>query len=248
MKLVILGSGTCVPSLNRSSPAYYIKGEGREVLLDCGGGTVLQLEKIGKSYKNIDALFITHTHPDHIAGLLPLIHAMVATPLFKREKIFTLAGPPGTMKFFKGHIVPFFGKVVTSFIQVREIEDKMDYPPFHILTTRTMHSSNSTAYRFEKSGHAIVFSGDADYDQGIVELAKDCDLLIADCAFPESMKKQGHMTPKECGLLARNAGAKKLLLSHLHALPVSDNDKLRECRKVFQGDVSIAEDLMEFDF
>ena len=70
MKLIVLGSGTCVPSLKRSAPAYYLEAEGKQILIDCGGGTLLQLEKIGKSYKDIDAVFITHTHPDHIADLM----------------------------------------------------------------------------------------------------------------------------------------------------------------------------------
>jgi ribonuclease BN (tRNA processing enzyme) len=45
MKLIILGSGTCVPSLKRSAPAYYLEAGGRQILIDCGCGTLLQLEK-----------------------------------------------------------------------------------------------------------------------------------------------------------------------------------------------------------
>jgi ribonuclease BN (tRNA processing enzyme) len=247
MKLIILGSGTSVPSLKRSAPAYYLEGEGREVLIDCGGGTVLQLERIGRSYKNIDAVFITHTHPDHIAGLLPFIHGIIATPFYQREKEFLLVGPVGFTKYYKKHIESVFGKAKTSFIRVAEIEDKMDFPPFHIFTTRTVHVNNSIAFRFESESRSIVFTGDADYDQGIISLSRGADLLIADCAFPESMKKKGHMTPRECGLVAQKSGVKKLILSHLHSLPVPDIDKLKECRQVFQGNLLLAEDFMEFN-
>jgi ribonuclease BN (tRNA processing enzyme) len=246
MKLIILGSGTSVPSLKRSAPAYYLEGEGSEVLIDCGSGTVLQLERIGRSYKNIDAVFITHTHPDHVADLLPLIHGLVATPLYKRENEFYLVGPEGFTKYYVKHLESVFGKAKTSFIRIAEIEDKMDFPPFHIFTTRTVHVNNSIAFRFESGSRSIVFTGDADYDQGIIDLSREADLLIADCAFPETMKKQGHMTPRECGLVAQKSGVKKLILSHLHPLPVPDSDKLKECREVFQGDLLLAEDFMEF--
>jgi ribonuclease BN (tRNA processing enzyme) len=245
VKLIILGSGTCVPSLKRSAPAYYLEGEGKQVLVDCGAGTVLQLERAGRSYRDIDAIFITHTHPDHVAGLLPLIHGLVATPFYTREKTLLLAGPKGFAQFCETYITSVLGKNKTPFVQIIEIEDKLDYPPFHVFIARTVHIANSIAFRFETGSASVVFTGDADYDQGLIALSQNCDLLIADCAFPESMKQQGHMTPGECGLIAKKAEVKKLILSHLHILPVNDIDKLKECQNVFKGDVVLAEDLME---
>jgi ribonuclease BN (tRNA processing enzyme) len=247
MKLIILGSGTCVPSLKRSAPAYYLEAEGRQILIDCGSGTLLQLEKLSKSYKDIDAVFITHPHPDHVAGIMPLIHALLATPLFMREKALLLVGPKGFKKFYEKGIASVMGRPKTFSIQIIEIEDKMDYPPFHVFAAGTVHSENSIAFRLEHGGKSVVITGDADYDQGIIELSRNCDLLIADCSFPESMKAGGHMTPKECGLVAKKAGVKKLLLSHLHTLPFPDTYRLKECQQVFKGDVSLAEDLLEFN-
>ncbi|MEF9475707.1 MAG: ribonuclease Z [Candidatus Mariimomonas ferrooxydans] len=245
--MIILGSGTCVPSLKRSAPAYYLEEEGRQVLIDCGGGTVLQLEKSGRSYKDIDAVFITHSHPDHVAGIMPLIHALVATPLFKREKGLLLAGPKNLKKFYENCIIPVTGSPKTFSIQIQEIEDKMDYPPFRIFTANTVHSENSLAFRFECGSKSVVITGDADYGPELVELSKKCDILIADCSFTDNMKTSGHMTPKECGLIAREAGVKKLLLSHLHSLPFPNSDRIKQCRQVFNGDVSLAEDLLEFN-
>ncbi len=247
MKLIILGSGTCVPSLKRSAPGYYLEAENRKILIDCGSGTILQLEKLGKSYKDIDAVFITHPHPDHIAGLMPLIHALLATPLFKREKTLSLIGPKGFKAFYQKCIASILGFPRTFSIQIIEIENKMDYPPFHVLAAKTIHSENSIAFRFEYKNKSIVITGDADYDNGIIELSKNSDILIADCSFPESMKVSGHMTPQECGLVAKKAGVKKLVLSHLHTLPFPDECRLEECRQVFKGDVILAEDFLETD-
>jgi ribonuclease BN (tRNA processing enzyme) len=246
MKLIILGSGTCVPSVKRNAPGYYLEAENRQILIDCGSGTLLQLEKLGKSYKDIDAVFITHPHPDHIAGLMPLIHALLATPLFKREKTLSLIGPKGFKAFYQKCIASILGFPRTFSIQIIEIENEIDYPPFHVLSAGTIHSENSIAFRFEYKNKSIVITGDADYDNGIIELSKNSDILIADCSFPESMKASGHMTPQECGLVAKKSGAKKLVLSHLHTLPFPDACRLDECNQVFKGDVILAEDFLEF--
>lgn len=247
MKLVVLGSGTCVPSLKRNAPGYYLEAEGRRILVDCGSGTLLQLERAGKSYKDIEAVFITHRHPDHFADLMPLIHALLATPKFIRDKDLTIFTPTGFKEYYDRAIAPLLGTPRDFSIQVAEISDKLDYDPFHIITADTVHSDDSIAYRFESGNKSIVFTGDTDYDQGIIALSQNADLLVADCSFPDSMKARGHLSAKECGLVAKKAGVKKLLLSHIYPAGSPDSDRVRESREVFGGHVVLAEDLMEID-
>ena len=66
MQLIVLGSGTTVPSALRNAAGYYLAVHNQEFLIDCGSGVLVQLERTGKSYRTLDAVFITHTHPDHI--------------------------------------------------------------------------------------------------------------------------------------------------------------------------------------
>jgi ribonuclease BN (tRNA processing enzyme) len=245
MNLIILGSGTCVPSLKRNAPGYYLEVFDKKILTDCGNGTILQLEKAGKSYKDIDAVFITHTHPDHISGLMPFIHALSATPGFKREKDLLIVGPRGLKKFYESCISHVMKKPKSFTINAIEIEDKLDLGYLYVFSKKTVHSENSIAYRFEDREKSVVITGDCDYDEGIIELSRDVDLLIIDCSFPDAMKVPGHLTPKECGLVAKKAKAKKLILSHLYPTSYPDSEKLKECRVVFDGDVLLAEDLME---
>lgn len=245
MNLIILGSGTCVPSLKRNAPGYYLEVFDKKILIDCGNGTVLQLEKAGKSYKDIDAVFITHTHPDHISGLMPFIHALLATPGFKREKDLLIIGPRGLKKFYESCINHVM-KIPKSFtINAIEIEDKLDLGYLHVFSKKTVHSENSIAYRFEDEEKSVVITGDCDYDEEIVEFSKDVDLLIIDCSFPDAMKVPGHLTPKECGLVAKKAKVKKLILSHLYPTSYTDSERLKECKVIFDGNVLLAEDLME---
>ncbi len=236
-----------MPSLKRNAPGYYLEADGCRILVDCGSGTLLQLEKAGISYQHIDAVFITHRHPDHFADLMPLIHALLATPKFKREKGLFIIAPEGFNEYYDKAIASIFGKLRNFPIHLIEIQDKLDFEPFHILTTKTIHSRDSIAYRFEQGGKSIVFTGDTDYDQGIIGFSKDADLLIADCSFPDSMKTNGHLSSKECGLVAQKSGVKKLLLSHLYPADTPDTDRVKESRETFNGDIVLAEDLMEMD-
>lgn len=247
MRLVVLGSGTCVPSLKRNAPGYYLKVFNKEILIDCGSGTLLQLEKAGKSYKSIDAVFITHTHPDHISDLIPLIQALIATPGFKREKDILIVGPNGLKGFYERYIASYVRRPKTFQCDVVEIKDKLDLDHLFIFSVKTIHSEESIAYRFEAEGKSIVITGDCDFDQNLIKFSQNADLLVIECSFPDSLKVKGHLTSRECGLIARSAQVKTLLLSHIYPTMYPDNVRLMECKRVFTGDVRLAEDLLEID-
>jgi len=236
-----------VPSLNRNAPGYHLEVSGRQVLIDCGSGTMLQLERAGKSYRYIDAVFITHTHPDHISDLMPFVHALLATPGFKREKDLFIIGPPGLRRFYESCIGSVMRKPKTFTINVVEIEEKLDLGYLFVFPKKTVHSQNSIAYRFGDGEKSMVITGDCDFDEGIIELSRGADLLVIDCSFPDAMKVSGHLTPKECGLVAKKAKVKRLILSHLYPTPYPDSERLKECKVVFDGEVLLADDLMEVD-
>jgi len=236
-----------VPSLKRNASGYLLEAEGKEVLIDCGSGILLQLERAGKSYKDIDALFLTHGHPDHFADLMPLLHALFYTPNFTREKDFSIIAPRGFKQYYDKAIGSLLGESEDFRIVFMEAADKMEFGPWSICTTDTVHSADSIAYRFELGARSVVFSGDADYDQGIIGLSEKADLLLADCSFPDAMKVKGHLSAKECGILAQKAAVKTLVLSHIYPAETPDEDRVTEAKEQFNGDVILAEDLMEIE-
>jgi ribonuclease BN (tRNA processing enzyme) len=86
-------------------------------------------------------------------------------------------------------------------------------------------------------------SGDTDYCQSIVDLAREADLLVLECSFPEGRKVEGHLTPSLAGRIASESHCRRLLLTHLY--PVCDSaDVVGPCRDIFKGDIILAEDLM----
>ncbi len=247
MKMIILGSGTGVPSLQRNSAGYSLMVRHHQYLIDCGSGTIKQLLKTGIDPLALDALFITHTHPDHIGDLIPLLHAL-KLPVVKRTKPFLIFGPKGFAHFFKNQIIPVLHSLPKHFpVDVQEAAESQELEDMRVQTIPTVHSSylNSVAYRFEAQGLVVVFSGDCDADPGIIQISKDADLMVIDCSTLAVNKVKGHLSAEECGQIAHQASVKRLLLSHLYPISGPDQLRLEECQKHFAGDVQLAEDLLE---
>jgi ribonuclease BN (tRNA processing enzyme) len=249
MKLIILGSGTGVPLLHRHSPGYYVETENYQFQVDCGSGSMRQLEHAGKSYKTLDAVFFTHTHPDHIGDLIPLIHALKVTPGFRREKPLNLFGPPGFAEFFNNFVAPVVKLPKHFSIAVQEVTRGFEVADLRGLTTPTVHSDylNSVAYRFEQANRSLTLSGDCDYDSGIIALSREADLAVLDCSFPHALKVEGHLSATQCGEIAEQAGVKRLILSHLYPVSVAQDTRLAEARAACAAEVQLAEDLLEIE-
>ncbi|MCP4600578.1 MAG: MBL fold metallo-hydrolase [Proteobacteria bacterium] len=246
LKLIILGSGTTVPSLERSAPGYYLETPTQKFLVDCGSGTLVQLERSGNSYKDIDAVFVTHTHPDHIGDLTRLVQALKATPQFRRDKTLRLYGPSGFIDFYNACIGSLVSRPEDFSIELHEVKEVFNLNEVRVTAVATSHSSTrkSVAYRFEVKNKSIVFSGDCDYDSQIIAISNEADLLVLDCSFPDALKTGGHLSASECGMVAKQAKVKSLVLSHLYPVPRNQETRLDECRAIFPGDVRLAEDLM----
>ncbi len=90
LEVVILGSGSIIPTRERHHSSIWVRREGDTFLWDCGEGTQRQIQKAGLSFMKIDKIFITHWHADHYAGLLGLIETL---NLEGRERRLDIYGP-----------------------------------------------------------------------------------------------------------------------------------------------------------
>ena len=110
-----------------------------------------------------------------------------------------------------------------------------------IKSAPTNHTDGSLAYRVEAEGRALVYSGDTDESDSLVELAQGADLLVLECANP--FKVPGHLTPPEAGRLAAQAGVSRLVLSHFYP-PCDEVDVVALAGVEFSGEIIRAEDGM----
>lgn len=101
-----------------------------------------------------------------------------------------------------------------------------------------------------RKGRKIVYTGDTRFSEKIIELAKDCDVLIHDATVEASLDEQakefGHSTTKEAALIAKKANAKILFLTHIS--PRYEDAQLleKEAKEIFEHS-QIAEDFMEYE-
>ena len=92
MNITVLGSGTCVPSLNRSACSVLVTVNDTHLLLDCGPGTMRRLLEAGKTIFDISMILLSHFHPDHSAELIPFLFATKYPDGGRRKKPLTVAG------------------------------------------------------------------------------------------------------------------------------------------------------------
>lgn len=242
MKLTILGCGTTVLDLKKHEAGYLLEHGGKKYLFDSGAGTVYRLLEVGVKVTDLDAIFYTHMHNDHINDL-PAIVWSNNYDKAPRKRTLYLYGPHGFKKYFKTIMDKIIGDYEFFYsIEANDITNKeFSVDGLNITTKELKHSGVNIAYRIESSGKVLVYSGDTEYCKEIEEIAKDADVLILECGV--AVKDQPHLLPEECGIIAKNANVKKLILTHMY--PVFDDvDVIGLVKKNFDGEVELAKDLM----
>ncbi|MCH8003623.1 MAG: MBL fold metallo-hydrolase [Nanoarchaeota archaeon] len=254
MEMIVLGSGTSAPQLNKNMSGYLLDFNGNKILFDSGPGTIRQLLKIGVNLQEIDHIFYTHFHNDHISDLPAIIWSNNYGLL--RKKTLNFYGPKGFKEYYKILIKNMLRpKKLNYKINIKEMRNnsiiKINIKNNSIIKNNLIiksliskHTNTSVSYRIENNNKSIVYSGDTDYSNEIIKISKNADLLILECSFPDNKKVEGHLTPSLCGKIATKAKVKKLVLTHL----TPDCDKVdikKQCKKEFNGDVVLAKDFMK---
>ena len=232
IKLTILGSGTSVQYAFRGSASYLLEFMDKKVLLDAGFFVVDRLEKVGVLLSDIDEIFITHKHPDHFMGLIHLMSAL-KNPFYQRKKQVKIIG----FKGLKNHITGF-QKILGHWIEPKcgiEIsenkKDTIDNYCYEIFDT--IHADESVGFILNIYDKKIVYTGDTELFSGLYSIAKDADLLIADCGSSPEHKISGHMDYNEILDIAEIAGVSRVIFSHFY--PGSDEFALDLSKHNFEA-------------
>ncbi len=248
MKCTIIGSGTGIPSVRRSSPCILVETDSMKILLDTGPGSLRQLLNVGITINDIDLVVYSHFHIDHTADMIPFIFACKYDSDEFRTKDLTIIGHTGIKKLYEDLIKAYGKWIIPEHFKVVFIEVETDSVACNGITVKTMpvkHIQSSIAVRLEDGqGTAIVYSGDTDYCQNIITMAHNADLFICECSFPEGLKCPGHLVPSLAGKIATESQCKKLVLTHFY--PACEGcDLLTPLRAQYAGEVILADDLTD---
>ena len=254
MEVVVLGSGG-PRAFGRAGSSYILVLEGRpRVLVDAGPGAFLRVGELHLDLVEVDTVLLTHLHIDHSGDLAAFFNARALTGdgpiayrifgpdgagLFPKTSRFVdlLVGADGAFAYQKT-----FG--AHESFAVRDLAVGLNASRTKILDENglvveeiaTHHGDcPSVAYRISYASVSVVFSGDMDASAlpNLVQLAKNADLLIFNCAVLDppgspSQLYDLHTPPRRIGEAARESGVKSLLLSHLAPDVEGQEDAVRK--------------------
>ena len=201
---ITLGTrGGPIASATRSQPANLLLNAGRAYLVDVGDGTAGQLAKVGIPANRIDAVFVSHLHFDHTAGLAGLLGLRWQTNAANR---LTIYGPPGTAQMVEGLLASMVPGTTAGYgvpgapeadpraqVEVIEFRDGagFDLDGMSVRARNNTHYSfaagsdlaerfESLSFRFDLPNRSIVYTGDTGPSRAVEELASGADLLVAE--------------------------------------------------------------------
>ncbi|WP_251554383.1 MBL fold metallo-hydrolase [Neobacillus muris] len=238
MKLTIIGPWGGYPKANAASSGYLLEHEGFHLLIDCGSGVLAKLQNIVHP-EQLDAVIISHYHPDHIADIGVLQHArLIQGYLGKQMPALPVYGHSLDQQEFS----KLTFKNITEGI-VYDPNRELTAGPFQISFLKTDHPVPCYAMRFEAGGKRFVYTADSSFKEEFISFSQGAEVLVCECNFyaNQNGKPAGHMNSLDAGRFAREAGVKQLILTHL---PHYGNlaELLGEASSEYTGIIKLAEE------
>jgi ribonuclease BN (tRNA processing enzyme) len=246
LTLRILGSGTVAPSPTRTSAAYWVETGDVRLLMDCGAGTLHRAAAFGIPWHTVTHIALTHFHADHWGELPAYLFALKWGVEPARTAPLRLLAPRGIRERL-GHLARALDTWVLEPgypLEIVELEPGIAVAlsdEVQLETHRTPHTDESLALAVRRGSARLVYTGDTGTSSELAGWARGCQLLLAECSLPDNRALAIHLTPSQAGRLAREAGAKSLVLTHFYP-PVDVRDAVRVAAAAFGGPVTAAED------
>lgn len=258
IKVTVLGSGVWLGNRKeeRRGPAFLVEASGRKILLDCAQGTNYQLARIGVNLNTIDAILITHLHPDHVAGLVPLLGEMYINGRKRRLAIY---GPKNLGKlvctseeiYTKCAGALYRGKKKFAGItlgpghfafSITEAPGRVALGKVVVEAYPMAHTRYSLGYRLSLGRKSVAFTGDTEYCPELLELADGVDILFCECSKMKHVK--GHMHPEAIAKAALLSRPRKVVLVHVYPdcdpnVAARKVEKLSGVRTIAAGDLQV---------
>jgi ribonuclease Z len=268
MDVILLGTGSPLPSPNRAGPATLVRAGAVNLLADAGRGVVMRLAAVGVGPAALSAVLLTHMHSDHICDLNDVITShwvmnTAPTPL----KVF---GPKGAKALVEATLAMLAFDVkyrmdhhddlnAGPVIETVELEpgDSFTVGDCAITAYQTDHSPvfPTLGYRIEQSGGVVAIAGDTVPCAGLDALCKDADIYVQTVIRDDLVKRvplqrlrdilDYHSTVEQAAQTAERAGVRTLMLTHyVPNLMPGQEDQWRDiARPHFKGEIVLGDDL-----
>lgn len=223
MKLVILGSGSSVPSAKRSSSGYWLETEKGTVLLDCSASAVHRMAQENLDWANLDSIWISHFHLDHVGGVAPFLFGTKYAPETReRKKTLNIFGPKGLKNllenFDKANDYKLFEQPFpVEITEVEPLERFRILEDAEAVAAKTLHTPESCAIHIRDArDKTLVYTSDTGFEKALGAFARRVDLFVMECSFVRDKPAEKHLELVDAMFLARLAEPKKVVLTHLY--------------------------------
>ncbi|MEP6786788.1 MAG: ribonuclease Z [Acidobacteriota bacterium] len=223
MKLTVLGSGSTIPHAKRSSSGYWLETDSGKLLLDCSAAVPLRMAQEKLDWPDLDAIWISHFHLDHIGGLAPLLAGTKHADAMKnRTKPLRIFGPNGIKRLVAGFDAANNYRLLeqpfpVEIVEVEELEKFEILPGVEAVAMSTPHTDESHAIRLRGGDETtLVYSADTGFSEVIGAFANRVDLFILECTFIRDKPIQKHLELAEAMFLIRKAHPKRAMLTHFY--------------------------------
>ncbi len=220
VKIKFLGSGDAFGSGGRFQTCIYVEADDTGLLLDCGASALISMKHFGVRLLGIDSIFITHLHGDHFGGIPFFI--LDSQLISRRTDPLLIAGPPGLKaRVLDAMEVNFPGSSRVS--QKFEIifEELPQMVPtrlgaVNVTASSAVYGSGAPSYalRLEVSGKTIVYSGDTEWTDNLIEAVEGADLFICETYFYDK-KMKNHLNYQTLIDHQSELNCKRIIVTHM---------------------------------
>lgn len=242
IKVTLLGTGAPVPSIERFGPSILVEAGGQKLLFDAGRGAGQRLWQLKIPLGQVDGLFLTHLHSDHIVGIPDLwLTSWIPAAYGRRSSPFNVYGPEGTKDMMENLVKAFSWDIsirskeknkADSGALVNAADIKEGYiwekngvkvTPFTVRHAEFIESA--LGFRVDYAGHSVILSGDTRYSENLIRYSKGADVVIHEVAAANehSMKTSSlvnqilgfHTSPEDAGKVFEQVKPKLAVYSHI---------------------------------
>ena len=257
--------------MDRFGPSMLVEAGEKKLVFDCGRGAAQRIEQIKIPFTQVDALFLTHLHSDHVVGIPDLW----LTGWARGRKVpLRVWGPAGT-KEMMSHLAEAFqfdiairqedDKLPSQAVAVvaKDIEQGVVYDDAGIkVTAFTVDHGRvmpALGYRVDYAGHSVVLSGDTRFSENLIHFSEGTDVLIHEVIDPDAFRAKNpsvsperlqaivghHTTAEQAGTIFSRVKPKLAVYSHI--VPGDATDLVPITRKTYSGPLEVGEDAMSIE-